>query len=414
MTTSYHSSVFVGRQQIYDRDLNTIAYELLFRTSDVNRAAIVDGDVATSQLLINAVVEIGLENLVFGKPAFVNFTRNFLIGACEIPFDPDQLVIEVLEGIEPNREVIDALTKLREAGFTIALDDYVDSDNRQELLELADIIKIELPGYDHAKLAQEVRRLKKFPLKLLTEKVETTEEFERCKALGIDYFQGYFLSRPQVVQGKTIANNQIAILRLLVKLRDPVVAFDEVVDLIKQDVALSIKLLRYVNSLAHGVRRQIDSVRQAAIRLGMQKICQLVTLIAMNGISDKPKPLLETALVRARMCEILGTALRPESAETCFTVGLFSNLDAFLDQPLVEILKELPISPEIREALLSYGGPIGRLLNSVMAFERGDWEAVRKLGLDDATIQTAYLNAVAWGHVEAKAALADTSGSAGD
>lgn len=408
MTAPYHSSVFVGRQQIYDRDLNTVAYELLFRTSTTNQANVVDGDAATSQLLINAVVDFGLENLVFGKPAFVNFTRNFLTGDNKIPFDADQLVIEVLENIEPTRDVIDALQRLKSDGFTIALDDYIDSDNRQELLELSDVVKFELPGYDLTKLADEVRRLKKYPLKLLAEKVETTEEFERCKSLGFDYFQGYFLSRPQVVQGRTIANNQIAILRLLVKLRDPAVTFDEVVDLIKQDVGLSIKLLRYVNSLAHGVRHQIDSVRQAAIRLGLQKICQIVTLIAMNGISDKPRPLLETALVRARMCEILGGRVQPELAETCFTVGLFSNLDAFLDEPLQEILKELPISPEIREALLSRGGKMGRLLNAVTAFERGDWEQVRQVGVEERTIQDAYLSAASWAHQEAKAAFSTT------
>ena len=409
MTTSFQSNVFVGRQQIYDRDLNVIAYELLFRSGTENRAAILDGDVATSQLLINAVVEIGLENLVFGRPAFVNFTKSFIVGKCEIPFDPDLLVIEVLETVEPDPDVIIALGRLRDQGYTIALDDYVNSDNRQQLLALADIIKVDLRGYSEEELALEVQRLKKLPLKLLAEKVETTEEFHQCKAMGFDYYQGYFLSRPQIVEGKTIANNQLAILQLLVKLRDPVVTFDEIVDLVKQDVSLSIKLLRYVNSLAHGVRRQIDSIRQAAIRLGMQKIRQLVTLIAMGGMTDKPKPLIETALIRARMCEILGASVRPESAEVCFTVGLFSSLDAFLDRPLTEILSELPITPEIREALLSHQGPMGRLLNSVMAFERGDWEATRLLGVDDATLQNAYLSALAWGHLEANVAFPDAS-----
>lgn len=405
MTASPRSAVFVGRQQIYDRDLNIVAYELLFRSSTDNRASITDADVATSQLLINAVIEIGLENLVFGRPAFVNFTKNFIVGKCEIPFDPELLVVEVLETVEPDSEVYAALVKLRDSGFTIALDDYIDSDNRDQLLNLADIIKIDLRGYDPSKLADDVKVLRKLPLKLLAEKVETTEEFERCKAMGFDYFQGYFLSRPQIVEGKSIASNQLAILQLLVKLRDPTVAFDDVVDLVKQDVSLSLKLLRYVNSLAHGVRRQIDSVRQAAIRLGLQKICQIVTLIAMSGLADKPKPLLETALVRARMCELMGATSRPESAEICFTVGLFSSLDAFMDQPLKDILKDLPITPEIREALLSHEGPMGKMLSAVMAFERGDWEATRLAGIDDESIQKAYLDAVAWTHMESKIAF---------
>lgn len=402
MTGSQHSTVFVGRQQIYDRELNVYAYELLFRSNTANRATISDGDVATSQLLINAVVEIGLENLVFGRPAFVNFTRNFLVGKNEIPFDPELMVIEILESIEPDKEIIASISRLKEVGFAIALDDYVESDHRQQLLQLADIIKVELPGYDQTQLRKDVHNLKKFPVKLLAEKVETIDEFELCKSLGFDYFQGYFLSRPQVIEGKTIANNQLAIAQLLVKLRDPSVTFDEVVDLIKQDVSLSVKLLRYVNSLAHGVRRQIDSVRQAAIRLGLQKICQIVTLIALSGIADKPLPLIETALIRARMCEIMGGALRPGTEEICFTVGLFSSLDSFLDRPLKEILSELPITLEIREALLSHEGPMGRVLSSVLAFERGDWDAIRLFGTDDALIQRAYLEAVAWGHSEVK------------
>ena len=408
-TNSSRSTVFVGRQQIYDRNLDVAAYELLFRSDMQNRASIADGDVATSQLLINAVIEIGLENITFNRPTFVNFTKNFIVGKNEIPFDPDVIVIEVLETVEPDAEVVSALSRLRDQGFTIALDDYIDSDHRESLLDLADIIKLDLRGYDPGKLEQDVKRLKRMPLKLLAEKVETNDEFERCKDLGFDYFQGYFLSRPQTIEGKTIASNQLSILQLLVKLRDPKVTFDEVVDLVKQDVSLSLKLLRYVNSLAHGVRRQIDSVRQAAVRLGLQKICQIVTLIAMSGISEKPRPLLETALVRARMCEILGASKRPETAEICFTVGLFSSLDAFLDQPLKEILTELPITPEIREALLSHEGPMGRLLSCVIAFEQGNWEGVRKFGVEDATVQDAYLRALSWGHQEVAAGISATS-----
>ena len=407
MTTSLLSKILVGRQQICDRGLNVAAYELLFRSSADNRATFLDGDVATSSLLINAFVEIGLENLAFGRPSFVNFTRSFIVGKYDIPFDPKHLVIEVLEDVEPDSEVIAALGQLRESGFTIALDDYVDSDNREQLLALADIVKIDVREHSQTQLRAQVKRLMMLPLKLLAEKVETAEEFHFCKELGFDYFQGYFLSRPQIIEGKAIPANQLAMLKLLGKLRDPTVTFDEVVELVKQDVRLSVKLLRYVNSLAHGVRRQIDSVRQAAVRLGLRKIRQLVTLLAVSGIADKPTPLLETALVRARMCEIIGALKWPERAEICFTVGLFSSLDALLGQTLPEILKELPVRSEIREALLSHNGPLGRMLSSVIAFERCDWEAALRIGEDESLIQEAYLNALSWGHIETKLAFSE-------
>jgi EAL and modified HD-GYP domain-containing signal transduction protein len=408
MKISAQSTIFVGRQPIYDRDLNTYAYELLYRSDTANRAEILDGNAATSQLLMNSVVEIGLENLVFGRRAFVNFTRDFLTGKFQIPFDPESLVIEVLEVIEPDDEVIASLVKLREAGFMIALDDYIDSDNRSTLLGLTDIVKIDLRGSRPEALAEHVSQLRKFPIKLLAEKVETSEEFDRCKAIGFDYFQGYFLSRPQIVQGKAFANNQLAILQLLTKLRSPDVTFDEVVDLVKQDVLLSLKLLRYVNSLAHGVRQQIDSVKQAAIRLGLQRICQIVTLIGMSDLSKKPKPLLEAALVRARMCELLAESIRPEIAEQAFTVGLFSSLDAFLDQPLIEVLNELAIAQEIREALLLHEGPMGRLLSSVLAYEQGDWNGAKMFGGDEQVIQEAYVVALGWAHQEVKSTAIDS------
>ena len=259
--SSPQCNVFVGRQQIYDCDLNVMAYELLFRSSNENRATYEDEDVATSQLLVNALVEIGLENLVFRRPAFVNFSRNFIVGKCEIPFDSEQLVIELQDSIKPDPEIMAALKSLRDVGYTIALGGYVENDKRQELLGVVDIIKFDLRNFRAAKLAQEVNQLKKLPVKLLAEKVETTEQFERCKELGFDYFQGYFLSRPQVVEGTTIASNKIAILRLLVNLRDPQVTFDDIVDLVKQDVSLSLMLLRYVNSAEQGVRRQGNGKR---------------------------------------------------------------------------------------------------------------------------------------------------------
>jgi len=395
------STVFVARQQIYDRELNVAAYELLFRSGVENHAAVSDGDVATSQLMINAVIEIGLENLVFGRPAYVNFTKNFLLGKYEIPFEPDKLVIEVLEDVEPEPEIIAALVTLRETGYAIAIDHYVESDKRKELLNLADILKIDLKGFSKDVLVQEVKELKQRPLKLLAEKVETVEEFNHCKELGFDYFQGFFLSRPQVVKGQTIANNQLAILNLLVQLRDPNVTFKEVVDLVKQDVALSVKLLKYVNSVVFGVRREIESIHQAAVRLGLKKICEIATLISMGGLAGAPLPLIETTLIRARMCEILGARNRRENTEVCFTVGLFSSMDAFLGQSLSLILKELPLTIEIKEALLSHAGPMGRLLSSVIAFERGNWDSVSHPEVPETAIQSAYLNAVSWANSQA-------------
>ena len=400
MNSSPQRSVFVGRQQIFDRALNVVAYELLFRSSQENRATYADEDVATSQLLVNSLVEIGLENLVFRRPAFVNFSSSFIVGKCEIPFHPNQLVIELQDASKPEPRITSALVDLKAAGYTIALGGYVDADKRQELLDVADILKIDLRGFQGSKLDQKIGHLKTLPLKLLAEKVETTEQFSRCKDLGFDYFQGYVLARPQVIEETTIANNKSAIKRLLVRLNDPSVTLDEIVDLIKQDVSLSVKLFRYANSISHGLRRQIASVRQAAVLLGLENILQIVTLIETSEISEHRAPLLETALVRAKMCEILGGPHRSEIAESYFTLGLFSSLGDFLDQPLKKIVSDMPVTDEVRAALVSHSGAMGRLLDSVVAFEKGQFRVAERLGVGDSTIQQAYLNAVSWAHTD--------------
>ncbi|MEK6258112.1 MAG: HDOD domain-containing protein [Planctomycetota bacterium] len=399
MVTSSSSRVLVGRQAIYDRQLNVFAYELLFRSSEENRAAFEDGDRATSQVLVNSLIEIGLNNLVCGRLAFVNFTRNYLLGNYEIPFEPEHIVIEVLEDIPPDAQVTEALAGLRARGFRIALDDYVNADQREELIELADFIKVDLRAYDETALIAQMLHLQQYPVQLLAEKVETVEEFERCKQLGFHLFQGYFLSRPQVVEGKSLSNNQLAILQLMTKLQKADVCLDEIIEIVKQDVSLSVKLLRYVNSAVHGVRHRIETVRHAVIWLGIHKVCQIVTLIAIAGIDKKPRPLIEYALIRARMCELLASHLSPTNSEVFFTAGLFSSLDALLDRPLDELVEELSLSTELKGALLDRTGRIGDVLNSVMAFEQGDWDALNNTGLDDATIQRAYLDAVDWAQV---------------
>jgi EAL and modified HD-GYP domain-containing signal transduction protein len=396
INTSPQSTVFVGRQQIYDRDIKVVAYELLFRSCSENRAIIEDEDAATSQLLINALVEIGLRNLVFHHPALVKFTTNFILKKLDIPFDPKELIIEVQNNIKPDPEIIAALNDLRNAGYTIVLDGYVECDNRRELVSLVDIVKIDVRGFKGGKFVQEVEHLKSLSVKLMAEKIETIEDFEQCKNLGFHYFQGYFLSRPQVVEGTTIANNKYALLQLLVHLRNPSVSFDDIVELVKLDVSLSVKLLRFVNSVSLGLCRQIVSVRQAAVRLGLQQIHQIVSLIVTGEIADNNAPLMETTLVRAKMCEILGGPSRSENAENCFTIGILSSMDAFLNLPLLKILGDISVTDEMRAAILSYRGPMGRVLKTVVAFEQGRFVEVQKLGFEHTAVQQAYLSAVSW------------------
>ena len=390
------STVLVSRQAIYDRELQVAAYELLYRTPGSDNAAFFDdGDKATSQLLVNALTEIGLHSLTNDCPALVNFTRAFLVGEREIPFDQKRLVLEVLEDVPPDDEVINALIGLKESGFRIALDDFVTDDKRWPLVELADIVKLDLRAIPPEALEQEIEQLRNHSVQLLAEKVETAEEFDRCREMGFDLFQGFFLSRPRVVEGRTLRGNNLAILQLLATLQDPNVSFERAYKLIKQDVAVSLKLLRYVNSSACGLTWRVESVKQAATLLGLDRIRQVVSLIAVSSMDYKPAALIEDTLIRARMCELLAQSVDGLDSATCFTVGLFSSLDVLMDCPLETVLESLPLEADVRDAIQGHEGPMGRLIEAVIAFERGDWERLDCTILNGHLLQTGWLEAVA-------------------
>lgn len=390
------NSVFVGRQPIYNQQLDVVAYELLFRDGNQNSANFVDGDYATSKVLINSLVEIGLENLVGNRLAFVNFTRGFLTGEFPLPFDKDQLVMEVLEDIQPDETVVNSLQKLVNDGYRIALDDYVFDEKLLSLVELADFIKVDFSLLNQSSIRHKIEELRDYPLKLLAEKIETYDEFEFAKELGFDLFQGYFLSRPQIIEEQTIPNNRLAILNLIGKLQNPNIGMEEIEELVAQDVSLSYKLLRYINSSAIGLRRKVSSIRQAVVLLGIHQLRTMITLIMLTGMDDKPLALIETAMLRAKMCEELALGLGREDQDTFFTVGLFSALDALMDCSMATILDRLPLSDDINGALLNYEGAMGAALSCTIAYERNEWDNVTCLYLDPTQMQQAFLNATAW------------------
>lgn len=395
--------IFIGRQPIFDRDLQVYAYELLFRSGTENRAGEFDGDQATSQVIVNAFIEIGLDQIVGDQPAFINLTRSFVTSSAPLPFPKDRVVLEVLEDIHPDAEVVAGARALAAQGYTLALDDFVFNENLRPLIELAHIVKIDLMSLSRAELDEHVRMLRGYPVKLLAEKIETQEEFEHCKALGFDYFQGYFLSRPNVVQSQQLPPNRLAVLQLLSKLQNPDVDAGEIEGLISHDIALSYKLLRYINSAFFALPRKIDSIRQAVVYLGTQSIKTWVTLLVVAGLGNKPAELVIQAMQRAKMCELLAqTAKRPHT-EAYFTVGLFSLLEALMDTPLPKILESLPFTEDIRAALLKQEGPYGEALTCVIAYEKGDFNRAWFDRLAPSQMTDAYLASARWADQSASA-----------
>jgi EAL and modified HD-GYP domain-containing signal transduction protein len=388
--------VFVGRQPIFDRELDVIGYELLFRSHDTDKAEFVDGDRATSDVILNTFMEIGLDRLAGDGLAFINLTQDFILDKHPIPLLSDRVVIEVLEDVKVDKELVKALQMLSSRGYKIALDDVVRPEDVGPLLEVADIVKLDLAAVEQGHLGEYVDIFRRHDLKLLAEKVETPDVFDLCKRHGFDYFQGYFLCRPNVVSGHRMPSARLAILRLLAKLSAPDMEFEELEEILRQDVSLSYKLLRVINSAFYAIPTKIESIRQALTLLGIRQIRCWATLLLLSKIDDRPLELMVTAVVRAKMCELLAGALKERRPGIYFMAGLFSVLDALMEVPLQEALGLVPLSEEIVSALLRYEGRLGSVLRCVLAYERGDWGAVRYPGIEPEVICDAYLESLDW------------------
>jgi c-di-GMP phosphodiesterase len=388
--------IFIGRQGIFDGNMGIFGYELLYRSSTNNSAGNFNGDHATSLVVVNTFMEMGLDQVVGAHLAFINLTRNFLTGELPLPFPKDKVILEVLEDITIDAELVEGIRALAQQGYTIALDDCVYSECLVKLLEFAHIVKIDIQALGMDKVREHVEKFRRHPVKLIAEKIETQQEFDLCRDLGFDYYQGYFLCLPRVLTGQSIPDNKLSILRLLSQLQDPNTPPSELEKIISQDLSLSYKLMRYINSAFFALPRKVESIQQALVYIGNRAIKTWVTLLVMRGIEDKPSALTNTALARARMCEQLAIKNNARDPETYFTVGLFSVVDAMMDVPMERVLNALPFTDDVRSALLLHQGPLGAALSCTIAYERGDWNRVAFGGLVADVVASVYLDSIAW------------------
>ncbi len=365
----------LARQPIFNTRMKVVAYELLCRSSHINRADFSNGDAASSQVLLNAFTELSINNVVGKHLAFINFTRNLL--QTPPPFDRKQLVVEVLEGQKVDAAMLHALKVLRENQYTIALDDFVLTPETQSLIPYADIIKLDVLQLSATEVVAHIKHIQPYGIKLLAEKVETYEMLEFCKAAGFDLFQGYFLARPQIISGRKMSDNKQSVLQLLAALQDPDVPVDKIEKMLARDTVLSFKLLRLVNSAAFGLARKVDSLKQAIMLLGLNKIKNWVNILAMSNLGDKPHELSVSALTRARMCELIANQLNGKvKADGFFTVGLLSTLDAFMDAPMATLLSSISLSQHINDAILKQLGNEGKVLEIITYYEKGEWDKI--------------------------------------
>jgi EAL and modified HD-GYP domain-containing signal transduction protein len=391
-----YGNVLVGRQPILSPTMKTIGYEVLYRNCELEEAIFTDEAVATATVLLNTYLDIGLEHVVGSHLAFLNIPEQFLLERhCEA-LPKNRVVLEILENVEPTPRVIEALISLAQQRYTIALDDFTYHDRFRPFLEVTDIVKIDVLGKSKEQLRKEIAPLRDYRARLLAEKVETRQVFEMCKQLGFFYFQGYFFFRPDIIRGREIPANRIALLELMGKIQDPSIPFAKLVEHIRNDLSLSYKVLRYVNSAYVGIPNRVDSIEHAACMVGIDRIRTWSTLIIMASGKTQATEILVIALVRAKMCEQFGQRLGSHSPEKYFTLGLLSILDALYELPIEEILDKLSLSEEVVEALTKGTGKMGLVLSCVKAYEEGEWIELKQLQLEPSIIRDVYLEAVDW------------------
>ncbi|HWH31168.1 MAG TPA: EAL domain-containing protein [Egibacteraceae bacterium] len=395
--------VFVARQPILDAEQRVYGYELLFRSGLENAFPGTDPTLASTKVLTSSVLSIGLDLLTRGKPAFVNFTRDGLL-ADDAGFLPSaSAVVEIVEDIEPDADVVAACRRLRELGYRLALDDFVYRPELEPLLELASFVKVDFERTTAGERLALVERLRDRPVSLVAEKVETVADYREGLSLGCSHFQGYFFSRPVVYRGQDLRGHRGSQMQLMHEAGRDELDFARVERIVKTDIALSYKLLRYINAVSFGWKQRITSVRHALSLLGQEQVRRWALLVALSSMAERRPPELSVmSAVRGRLCEgllTLGSA-GGDRALDGFMLGMFSLIDALLEQPMAQALEGVPLAEDVHAALLGEPNRARQVLDTVVAYERGDWSALderaARLGLPEERLPRLYAEAVEW------------------
>jgi len=396
--------IFVARQPIFDAQEKVWAYELLFRSSaQAKTADVAEDDLATASVIADGF-GLAFSGMDKHKKAFINFPQRLLLDETVYALPREICVVEVLETITPTLEMITALTNLKSRGYTLALDDYVGQPGYEEVIRLADIVKVDLLGMSPEQLRAVSLDLHRYGCRLLAEKVEDRSTYELAKSLGFTLFQGFFFSRPETMTGSKVPTPVLAKMRLLRALSGDDFDVRELSKIISTDPSVSYRLLNFINSAAFSLRANIQSIQQALTLLGKQQIKQwfLAVIISDFDSTAKVQEAAYTSLQRARYLESMGRLYQSRvfPSETLFLLGLFSKLDVLLGQPMDRLLSNIPLDSDVEAALLSKPSPYWAWLSLVEDIEIGNWEDVfaflNTRELDQQASASNYADAIKW------------------
>jgi c-di-GMP-related signal transduction protein len=394
--------IYIARQPIFDGKLTVQAYELLIRDGLEKLLPSVERDIESTRILAASQLLPRLDAVAAGKQAFVRATRELLLqGHVEI-LPPATTVVQLSETVKPEREVIETCDRLRRGGYRIALDDFRLGSDRQSLLSVADLVKVNVAEAGSTERAVIAERAKARKITLVAEKVQTKDAYLETRGIGYDLFQGDFFARPSIVQGRDIPTSKRSCLQILGQLHRSDLDINELNDIISREAGLAYKLLRYVNSAAFGWRGSVSSIQHALMLLGSREIRRWASVMALTGITgDEPGELLAEALLRGRTCELLAPEVDlAHRASDLFMMGLFSLLDAILEIPLDEILENLPLEEDVKMALLGEPGPLRSVFDLAVNYLAGEWgsipERAHVLGVSEMLLPELYESALSW------------------
>jgi len=398
---------FLARQPILDRNESLCAFELLFRSGNNTAGAnVADDTLATAQVMVNVFGEMGIAEVLGAHKGFINLDTEFLYSDTVELLPRQQVVLELLETVVIDDAVIARCRELKAMGFSLALDDVLElCDEIKPLLEIVDIVKLDLMQIDPARLPALIQCLRKYPVKLLAEKVEDREQARRCMEMGFDMFQGYYFARPEMLSGKRADPSKTALLRILTLMLGDA-ENEKIVDAFKEHPTLAYNLLRMVNSAGSKLTTKISSLSHGLMVLGRRTLQRWVQLLlyATGKGGGVANPLMQLAATRAKLMELVAQQVRPRDGDyvdRAFMVGMLSLLDVLMEEPLLEILAQMNLHEDIEAALLKRNGDLGELLALCWELESGDAVAVQERlrarpGLTVDALNGAQLKAMGW------------------
>lgn len=392
--------IFIARQGIYDKNGKVVAYELLYRNSMENSYnPLIEDEVSTYKVIEN-ISSFGLDILTNKKRAFVNFSEALIMKDIATLLPKENVVIEVLETVNPSEEIINKLLSLKDLGYYIALDDVVEVEHIVKFIGVIDIVKVDF------RLATSEARKKiayicnKYNIDMLAEKVETSEELNEAKELGYIYFQGYYYSKPSIFLGKDIAVKNTSIFMLLVELIKENYYIDKVEYIIKTDVALTYKFLKFINSSYFNFLQEIKSIRQAIILIGREELRKWLSILTVVEMSSINSGYANSIIIRAKFCEEISNIISSNYAPQAFMVGLFSNMHQMIEKNIDYVVKELPLNSEIKNALLGEQNVLKDILDLALAYEKVDSDKItemrKKMSINEDLLWRIYSKSIEW------------------